>query len=87
MLKNIVCRRENGFFLYVFQNVKLGVTSVVILVNGEYLKIKKNTKPKKKLGIHDETQEIKELIINSGYPDKKLYDKANNLDLAIQLLL
>jgi hypothetical protein len=48
---------------------------------------KKNTKPKKKLGIHDETQEIKELIINSGYPDKKLYDKANNLDSVIQLLL
>jgi hypothetical protein len=47
MLRNIVCRRENGFSLYVFQNVKLGVTSVVILVNGEYLKIKKNTKPKK----------------------------------------
>jgi predicted HTH transcriptional regulator len=46
------------------------VTSVVIPVNDEYLKIKKDTNPKKKLGIQNETQEIKEIIINSGYSDK-----------------
>jgi predicted HTH transcriptional regulator len=46
------------------------VTSVVIPVNDEYLKIKKDTNPKKKLGIQNQTQEIERIVINSVYSDK-----------------
>ena len=41
------------------------VTSVVIPVNEEYMEIKDDTKPKKKIGIESETQEIKQIILNS----------------------
>lgn len=43
------------------------VTSVVIPVNEEYMEIKDDTKPKKKIGIESETQEIKQIILNSNY--------------------
>ena len=43
------------------------VTSVVIPVNEEYMEMKNNTKPKKKVGIESETQEIKQIIMDSHY--------------------
>lgn len=43
------------------------VTSVVIPVNEEYREIKNDTKPKKKIGIESETQEIKQIILDSNY--------------------
>lgn len=43
------------------------VTSVVIPVNEEYTEIKGDTKPKKYVGIESETQEIKQIILDSNY--------------------
>ncbi len=42
------------------------VTSVVIPVNEEYLSIKNESKPKKKVGIEVETQDIKKMILDSN---------------------
>ncbi len=39
----------------------------MIPVNEEYLEIKNGTKPRKKVGIESETQEIKQIIMDSQY--------------------
>lgn len=43
------------------------VTSVVIPVSEEFQEIKMGTKPKKKVGIEDQTQDIKQKILGSTY--------------------
>ena len=60
---------ENGSptLYYKIFDITDNVTSVVIPVNEEYLKIKNNTKPEKKVGIESETQEIKQIIMDSQY--------------------
>lgn len=51
---------------YVRIDIMDNVTSVVIPVNEEYMEIKNETKSKKKIGIESETQEIKQIIRNTG---------------------
>lgn len=60
---------ENGSptLYYKTFDITDNVTSVVIPVNEEYMEIKDDTKPKKKIGIEGETQEIKQIILNSNY--------------------
>lgn len=60
---------ENGSptLYYKTFDITDNVTSVVIPVNEEYLEIKNDTKPKKKVGIESETQEIKQIIMGSHY--------------------
>lgn len=60
---------ENGspaLYYKIFDTMD-NVTSVVIPVNEEYMEIKDDSKPKKKVGIESETQEIKQIILDSDY--------------------
>ena len=50
------------------------ITSVVIPVNEEYYNIKNNTNPKEKLGIEDETKDIKQIIRESKFSEKKKHN-------------
>lgn len=60
---------ENGSptLYYKIFDITDNVTSVVIPVNEEYLEIKNDMKPGKKVGIKSEIQEIKQIIIDSRY--------------------
>ena len=60
---------ENGSpaLYYKVFDITDNVTSVVIPVNEEYMGIKNETNPRKKIGIESETQEIKQIIRDSHY--------------------
>lgn len=60
---------ENGSpaLYYKMFDIMDNITSVVIPVNEEYLEIKNNVKPKINIGIESETQEIKQIILESNY--------------------
>ena len=60
---------ENGSpaLYYKTFDIMDNVTSVVIPVNEEYMELKNDTKPKKNIGIKSETQEIKQIILDSNY--------------------
>ncbi|MCR4908587.1 MAG: putative DNA binding domain-containing protein [Lachnospiraceae bacterium] len=74
--------RENGSpdLFYKTFDANDNVTSVVIPVNEEYYEIKNGIKPKEKVWIENETKDIKQKILGSGYSKKikqnimKLYD-------------
>lgn len=60
---------ENGspsLFYKIFE-ITDNITSVVIPVNEEYMEIKNDANPKKKTGIESQTQEIKQIIMDSHY--------------------
>ena len=59
--------KENGSptLYYKTFDITDNVTSVVIPVNEEYLEIKNDANPRKKAGIESETQEIKQIIMDS----------------------
>lgn len=63
---------ENGSpnLYYKTFSEKDNLTSVVIPVNTEYISIKKDMKPQKKVGIEHETQVFKDTINNSSYSKK-----------------
>ena len=60
---------ENGSpaLYYKIFDITDNVTSVVVPVNEEYLEIKNDTNPRKKIVIESETQEIKQIIRDSHY--------------------
>lgn len=60
---------ENGSptLYYKIFEITDNITSVVIPVNEEYMEIKNDAKPREKTGIESETQEIKQIIMNSHY--------------------
>ncbi|MCR5837620.1 MAG: AAA family ATPase [Lachnospiraceae bacterium] len=74
---------DNGspsLYYKVFNRLE-NITSVVIPANEEYLELKKDGNPQKKLGVEDESPKIKQIIKSSGYTAKrknnmiKLYEK------------
>lgn len=79
---------ENGSpaLYYKTFDVADNVTSVVIPVNEEYQEIKNDTKPKKKVEIESETQEIKQIIMDSQYSSstkRKLIQIYEQLELEV----